>query len=106
MDRSVAKALEAFGAHEAAQFARNRPADPGAQLFADQVEAYCCFLSAMSQWRTVSFGMGGFAYQGIDYPSLEAVFRLRRVPPEDVPDLFEQIQVMEGAAVEYLNDRH
>ena len=74
-------------------------------LFDENVEAFSIFRRLSSQWRVVSIGFAGFVYQGLDYLSLEAVLRLMGVAPERHADLFDRLQVMESAGVDYLNSR-
>lgn len=42
---------------------------------------------------------------GLDYPALEAVMRMRRIPRGRWPEVFEDVQAMEAAALEEFNER-
>ena len=55
------------------------------------------FVACQTQWR--SGPMGGVL--GLDYPGVESVMRMKRV--KDKPAMFEDLRVMELAALKVLN---
>lgn len=59
------------------------------------------FVRIQTQWRIVG-GMGA-VYVGLDYQALAWVFDIYNV--EDRRQLFEDLQVMEAAALPILNQR-
>lgn len=52
-----------------------------------------------TQWRMAG-GMGGTAPTGLDYHALVAVLDFLEVPAEERADVFADVQVLEGAALE------
>jgi hypothetical protein len=60
------------------------------------VELFC---SLATQWRVGA--MGGFL--GLDYPAVESVMRIRRLPER--AELFGAVQIMERAALPLLNQK-
>lgn len=59
-----------------------------------------------TQWRIVSYGMGGARYTGIDYATLPAMFGLYGIKKKQQIDTFEAIRVMELAALTEINARN
>lgn len=68
-------------------------------VWQDNVDALNVFLRLSTQWKVA--GMGGFT--GLDYLALEAVLRLTNT--SSTPELFDDIQEMERAALPILNQR-
>lgn len=58
------------------------------------------FSACQTQWRIVS-GLGGAAYQGLDYPAVESVMRMQGVDAQG--ERLAQIRVLEAGALEVLN---
>ena len=56
-----------------------------------------CFLQLRTQWRVAP--MGG--YLGFNYPGVESFLRMNRVKRQR--EVFEDLQVMESAALEIMN---
>lgn len=52
-----------------------------------------------TQWR---IGMGGAT--GLDYNAVPVVLRLQGVPRSDWPQLFDDLRVMEGAALQAMRN--
>lgn len=100
--------LRSFGATEAAIEAAFRDRDESAgdedtfEIWQENNAALEIFLSLRTQWRMVA-GMGGAYVQGLDYAGVEALLRLKRVPNRT--ELFEDLQLMEEAALEVMNKR-
>lgn len=68
---------------------------PPVDLWPDNVQAVNVFAVICMQWRV---GMGGaFA---LDYSVIEPALRMLRIPPEDWPDVFEAITVMEPVGLQ------
>lgn len=55
------------------------------------------FIDLMTQWR---MGMAGPV--GLDYTAIPAVMDLRDIPREERSELFDDLRVMESAALEQL----
>lgn len=92
--------LEAFGVPpEQAQTALAELDERPFEIFPENWEALTIFLACRTQWR---FGHQGAA-AGIDYPSLAMLLRLYRV--KDRRDVFERVQIMEGAVLEILESK-
>jgi Phage related hypothetical protein (DUF1799) len=79
------------------------PATDDCLVWEENWLAVSVFVGLRTQWR-LHVGMGGAIYQGLDYMAVEAALRLQRVPRRDWPALFDDLQVMEAAALPLLND--
>lgn len=75
-------------------FTEEDMAAPPVGIWPDNMDAVKVFAAMGTQWRT---GMGGAT--GLDYGVLPSVFRLTAVPRADWPDVFDDLRVMEGAAL-------
>ena len=42
---------------------------------------------------------------GINYPALECVMRMTAIPPEQQPELFEQVRFIENGFLTAINER-
>lgn len=71
-------------------------------VWPENVQAVELFCLAAGQWRVVA-GFGGARFLGLDYAALEAVMRMRNVRAKDRARLFDDVRVMEGAALRELN---
>lgn len=70
----------------------------------DNVETVVAFCSLSTQWR-MAVGLAS-VYLGLDYAAIPAVLdRLLCVPHEKQQDVFLGLQVMERAALPFLNKR-
>lgn len=67
---------------------------PPVQVWPENEQSVCVFLTMRTQWRT---GMGGPT--GMDYSALPFVWRQLRVPEEEQDAVFADLQVMEVAAL-------
>jgi hypothetical protein len=72
------------------------------EIHADNETATLAFLALRTQWRLVP-GLGGVAFQGLEYGSISAVLELLPVPRKRKPEVFAELQVMEQAALAVLN---
>jgi len=68
-------------------------------VFEENWESVELFLKLATQWRVG--GMGGFL--GLDYASVDAVFRIYKV--KNRPERLDDIRVMELSAVGILNEK-
>lgn len=58
------------------------------------------FLALTMCWRIDSFNG---RYMGLDRPAIESTLRLTGIPPERHREIFEDLRIMENAALESLN---
>lgn len=70
-------------------------ADDSVEVWPDNVAAVNLLIRMGTQWRV---GMAGLI--GLDYSALPAVLRLSGAPRSDWTGLFDDLQVLEGAALE------
>lgn len=73
---------------------------PPVEVWPDNWQAVCVFSKLGTQWKRA--GMQGAA-TGLDYAALPAVFQLCGVKRKDWPEMFDDIRVMERAALEILS---
>nr|WP_269724455.1 DUF1799 domain-containing protein [Roseovarius sp. TM1035] len=73
------------------------PSGPGSGVWPHNVPAVRAFLAVCNQWRTVSAGLAGFRVVGLDYTAARAGLRMSGV--RITPELWAEVQVIEGAAV-------
>ena len=59
-----------------------------------------CFAAMRTQWRT---GMAGAT--GLDYVAIDPVMRLKKIPRSERINTFEDIRVMEMAALEVMQSK-
>lgn len=57
-----------------------------------------------TQWRMGGGGMGGGVPTGLDYQALHAVMALMEVPEADRVQVFADVRVMEGAALDAMGE--
>lgn len=94
--------MRAMGAPEEVIEKALRSAEPQEEVFdvwEENWKSVLFFLACATQWNVA--GMGG--YTGMNYPGIESVMRIRRI--KDRAALFEDLQVMEFAALEVLNKK-
>jgi hypothetical protein len=75
---------------------------PPIEVWPDTARSVLVFDDLGSQW--VYAGAGGIP-TGIVYASVEPVLRVRRVPAEDWPEVFDDIRVMEAAALQEMHEQ-
>lgn len=106
IDHGVATALAAFGAREHdVAVARERAAEPEFEVYPENWDAVQLFLALSTQWRAVAFGTMASArvlHTGLDYTAVESVARLTGIPRSRRAAVFQQIRVMEEAALDVL----
>lgn len=71
------------------------------EIWPENLPAYEAFNALGTQWR---IGMGGAT--GLDYTTVPVVLRLRAVPRTEWPHLFEDLRVMESAALEAMREKN
>lgn len=70
-------------------------------VYQDNALPVSIFTDMLTQWRTG--GMGGMT--GLDYNALRFVMvDIRKVPPEDIEDVFDCIRIMESAALRRMRE--
>lgn len=70
-------------------------------VYPDNWRTVLIFSDVLTQWRT---GPGGLV--GLDYGILPLVFRMREIPRDDRPELFDGIRVMESAALAAIREQN
>lgn len=70
------------------------------EVWPDNWGASLLFVDLMTQWR---MGMAGAI--GLDYTAIPVVMDLRDVPAEERNSLFDDIRVMESAALEAMRSK-
>jgi hypothetical protein len=68
------------------------------EAWPDNIQAIRVFISMDTQWRT---GMNGST--GLDYAALSEVWRRLKVPPAERDDVFDDLRVLEGAALRQMH---
>lgn len=59
------------------------------------------FIQLNTQWNVVS-GMGGERVSGLNYQAVEAMMRIKSIPRNKKESLFNDLRLMENAALEVL----
>lgn len=68
-------------------------------IYPDNIQSVAIFMDMLTQWRV---GPGGAT--GLDYAALPVVMKLRKVPKSDTSEIFDNIQIMERAALKGLRE--
>lgn len=106
IDHGVATALAAFGARDRdVDAARERAVEPDFEVYPENWDAVQLFLALSTQWRAVAFGTLASArvlHTGLDYTAVESVARLTGIPRSRRAAVFQQLRVMEEAALDVL----
>lgn len=74
-------------------------------VFPENVQALRVFIAMGTQWRTVGGGLSGLIYTGLDYSALPEVWKRQGIHKKDRTRLFEQLRIMELAALPVRNNR-
>ena len=94
----------------AVQFARmgvavevtpERPQADAFEVMRANADAIDAWLACESQWRCISAAPGSILWLGLDYGAVDVVLRRRKWADPD--QLFQDLQDMEGAALEAMN---
>lgn len=67
-------------------------------MWAENAEPFGIFTALQTQWRPGASGV-----VGLDYAAIEPVLRLQQVDPARWPALFDDLRVMERAALKVIN---
>ncbi|MFS8973857.1 DUF1799 domain-containing protein [Cupriavidus necator] len=78
---------------------RARGTAESCQVHADNWESLQLFLTLQTQWRQVA-GMAGCVRIGLDYAAIETPLRLYEIKRKRRAALFNDLRVMEAAALE------
>ena len=93
--RSEDEALAAFG------LARDAPpADEHVEVWPEHWQTVLTFAALMTQWHMSMAGPSGLRYE-----TIPVVLRLRGVPRQDWPDIFDGLRVMEAEALKHFAER-
>jgi hypothetical protein len=85
--------LDPFGFHQS-------DFDSDVEVWADCWDSVMVFHSLASQWRS---GFSGAT--GLDYSSIPFVLKVKKIPADRWAELFDDIQVMEAAALQQMQTR-
>lgn len=75
--------------------------DSDFEVWPENWPALLIFVSVKTQWRIIA-GMGGASFQGIDYPALIEVIKLK-VEKDQRSQMFDDVQLIELGALSELN---
>lgn len=107
VDEGVVDALAAFGARQGdVDAARERGTKNDFEVLPPNWNAVQLFLALTTQWRCVGLGTmtrSQIVRTGIDYVAVEPVMRVMGIKRRRQREAFEQLQVMEHAALEVLH---
>jgi len=81
---------------------RQKKAPTNFELWPEHALAWDVYLGCSTQWN-VSTGLGVVFWNGLNYTGVEMVMRQYRVPDDQAPDVFEQIQVLERETLLIVN---
>ncbi|MCY1185552.1 hypothetical protein D9M68_1005080 [compost metagenome] len=70
------------------------------EVWPDNWAAVDVFIAMGTQWRA-----GANGPTGLDYPSLESVFRLQGVRRLEREDIFAAVRIMEGEALKVMREK-
>ncbi|MFM0192420.1 DUF1799 domain-containing protein [Paraburkholderia strydomiana] len=102
----MADALAAFGARSSdVNMAREQVPEPAFEVYEENWDAVQVFSALSTQWRMSAFsgfGAARLVHTGLDYAAIEPVYRLIGIRRDRRAAIFEQIRVMEEAALDAL----
>lgn len=105
MNDDVVRQLEELQApEEVIEAARRKlkPPDSHFHVWEENWPVVVLFSELATQWR-VQVGMSSVVYFGLDYPSVESVMNVQRIPRAARAELLHGLRVMENAALPLLN---
>jgi hypothetical protein len=70
---------------------------PAVEIWPDNLQSVNFFISVCSQWRH-----NGFTVTGLDYGVFPAVLRMTGIPRKDWASVFDDVRIMEDAALAQL----
>lgn len=109
-DDNVAAGMRAMGVCEA-EIERHQgkhavpETAPDFEVYADNWVSVLFFLSLRTQWAFVTDGMGFVKRLGLIYPAVESAMRMRGTKRAKQLALLEDVQVMEFAALQVVEER-
>lgn len=74
------------------------------EILPENLIVFDIFLAMQTNWRVIA-GMGGTAYQGLDYAAIPPVLQMFRIPKKDHADVFKELRLMEAEAIPLLNKK-
>ena len=69
-------------------------------IFPENWDVFLIFTKLRTQWN-MAVGMGGATFVGLNYQSIEMLFKLYKI--KDRRQAFEDVQIMEASALVFLN---
>ena len=90
-----------FPAEEIAAARRAAEEQNTFEVWPENWRATTFFAALGTQWRLSAMGQ----VTGLDYPGIEAAFRLRGIPRHRWKKLFADLQMMEAAALDYMSEK-
>jgi hypothetical protein len=72
--------------------------DTAVPIWPENLASVNALIAVSTHWRV---GMNGVT--GLDYNVLPAVFQMMQIPPDDWPDTFECLRILESEAMKVLN---
>lgn len=90
---------------------QDRPQD--FELWPEHARAWMVYTLCRTQWRKQPVWTGGpmgggalvWLWEGLDYVAVEILMRRYRIPESEQDEVFEQLQILEGATLEIRNAR-
>lgn len=78
------------------------PTDQDFHVWQENWTALQLFLKLETQWA-MEVGMAGAVYTGLKYEAVEPQMRRLRISPDDWPEYWDYLELMEHAALPLLN---
>lgn len=77
--------------------------DGAVEVWPDTVPAFVVFNALLNRWMTAGIdGDGRIIRTGLDLSSLPEIWRRRKIPPAQRDDVFDDLLIMEDAALEQM----
>lgn len=73
--------------------------DSGCEIWQENLESFSVFQALTTQWRISDMGY----FFGLSYPAVESVLNMMGFNRKRNMEIFEDIRIMENAALEVLN---
>lgn len=73
--------------------------DSGCEIWQENLESFSVFQALTTQWRISDMGY----FFGLNYPAVESVLNMMGFNRKRKAEIFEDIRIMENAALEVLN---
>lgn len=104
MERQLAAQRKAYGLPEDA-FTSKPEEDEFEGIWPENLDSVAVFLCCQTQWRRTFGPMGGMVWNGLDYTGVVTVIRMHGHRGERAREIFGDVQIMEAAALETLNEQ-